>query len=564
MLGNRAAAACRGMRVPWKTGTLLALLLIGTSILYLHRAGDVPLTDGDSALYGYIAKDLVRTGDWQTMRWRGGPFLDKPPVTMWGMAVGYRLFGFNELGARAWQGALGVLTVLVTFAAARLFYSDRAALWAATFLATSAQFFYQQFVPQQDVPLTFAVALGLYLLALAQVRGQSAYEYLAWAAFGLAVLSKGIAGIVIPGIVLAVLIGLQAWSERQIVWATLRPWVVRSAVGLIPFLAVAGPWYLAEARRHGYPFVDLFFLGGNERFITGWSEMPKGLVYAAYLFLGWIPWSGFLWPAVRRCWEDARRGDQGGRFFFAWFVGVLVLFALLIPQKVMRYVLPLYPAVATMMGRYVDELMEQRASGPGQAYARALRQAAAVSATVVVPLVMVTGLVLARTFSQEAEPYLRLLTPFLVMLALALAVLVAMLWRGRLAAALAGGGALTVWAYVVLLHSLAAHWADVTPWKALGDVVAAQAPQDAPILFDPGMPPYGNVFVDYYVEPRPDLARTDDELAALWRARQAPLILAPAEQLARFVREHEAFALELVKEVPGGWVVARGRPPGNT
>lgn len=126
----------------------LAILTISVGLLYFYRIGDVPLTDGDSALYGYIAKDLVRSGDWQSMRWRGGPFLDKPPISMWGMALGFVLFGFNEFGARAWQSSLAVLTVLITFSIARLYYSERAALLGAAILATSLQYMYQQFVPQ--------------------------------------------------------------------------------------------------------------------------------------------------------------------------------------------------------------------------------------------------------------------------------------------------------------------------------------------------------------------------------------------------------------------------------
>jgi hypothetical protein len=129
-----------------------------------HVAGAVlPLTDGDSAFYATVARDALRAGEWIVFSTRDGGVFDKPPLTTWFLELSLAAFGSADWAVRLWHVGLAVATVLVTYHLARLILSPDQSLLAALILLTSGQFFYQSLVPQQDVPVTLFVTLGLYL-----------------------------------------------------------------------------------------------------------------------------------------------------------------------------------------------------------------------------------------------------------------------------------------------------------------------------------------------------------------------------------------------------------------
>lgn len=406
-----------------------------------------------------------------------------------------------------------------------------------------------------------AVAAGFYFLGLSLQTGRRGYDYLAGAAFGLAVLSKGLVGIIIPGMVLPLMMILERRAEQQLLATIVAAWAARAGRGIVALLIVAAPWFVAEGLRHGYPFFDLFFFGGNERFVTRLQDLPKGPVYVAYLLIGLLPWSGLLWHALRRTWDGAFHGGAGrvgDRLLLAWFLGVLFLFGVLVGWKVMRYILPLYPAAAIMLGRHVDALLSELHGRTLQPALQALRRAALILAVFVVPLVAVGLFALSRQFPQEARPYLQLLGPYLAGLGVTLLAVAAAFWRGRLREGLACGLLLSAGSYVLLINSVAAGWDTVSPWRVLAQAVARHHREGVPVLFDPTMPPHGNWFVDYYVEPRPELAWSDEDLQQRWLENGRILLLTRKPDLDRFLARYSGFAAQELVKAADGWVLARG------
>jgi 4-amino-4-deoxy-L-arabinose transferase-like glycosyltransferase len=162
------------------------------------------------------------------------------------------------------------------------------------------------------------------------------------------VLTKGPVGLLVPlGGILAYLAlagGLrQAWREA---------WPLR---GLLLFLLVAGPWYLAMFWLHGWDYAARArgeTIGRVLRPVTG----PGGtaLFYVPVLLLGFFPWSAFLPEAVVAGLRHARararrsRGDAVSVFAAAWLIVGLVLFSLA-QTRLPHYVLPLFPAAALLV-----------------------------------------------------------------------------------------------------------------------------------------------------------------------------------------------------------------------
>lgn len=118
------------------SGRAVAAGLFALALLpLLLRLGWDSLYDWDEAWYGQVARELLRSGDWLALTWRGVPFTDKTPLGIWAIAASFATFGFGEWQARLPSALASALTVPVLFAIGReVFGSTRPALIAGLVL----------------------------------------------------------------------------------------------------------------------------------------------------------------------------------------------------------------------------------------------------------------------------------------------------------------------------------------------------------------------------------------------------------------------------------------------
>ena len=196
----------------------------------------------DEGRYAEVAREMVVTGDLVTPRLNGVPFLDKPPLFYWLEAASFSAFGAHAWSARLVPALLGWLgTVLVLLAGARL-RGWRAGVLGAAVLATSPLWL----GGAQYVNHDLAVAAFLTASLLSFVVGLTgpAREGAAWivagcVAAGLAVLTKGLIGLVFPFGITGLWV-LLTGRLRRVPWGAL-------ALGLVVLAAVVAPWSLASS-----------------------------------------------------------------------------------------------------------------------------------------------------------------------------------------------------------------------------------------------------------------------------------------------------------------------------
>ena len=300
---------------------LWLLLLAGLGVLFAGVT--LPITDGDSAFYATISKNMLASGDWVTLRHPAFNLMDKPPLTFWLMSLSFAAFGTSEWVLRGWHlmFALGILST--TYALARMAVSRAVALLSCLILLTSIQFFYQSLTPEQDIPLTFFVTLTVYAYLRWEGGGRLPMALLACASAALAMLTKGIIGVALP----VMIIGIHLVLDRP---RLPRGALGAASAGVLAWLAVAAPWYVVGTLRQGPAFINTFFLGGRlgvGRFVHAVLTSPTAVpwwagftAYVPFLFLGALPWSGWVWPALRaaggtgvppdRCCGCARSGSR--------------------------------------------------------------------------------------------------------------------------------------------------------------------------------------------------------------------------------------------------------------
>ena len=334
------------MRPPRDAWLVLAL----AAALLLVGLGTVALTDRDEGANAEAAREMLAERSWITPTLGGAPRFAKPAFVYWLMSGAYAVLGVGETAARLPSAVAALLLVLVQYGFARWAFGGDVAWRAALALLLSIEF-----VAVGRMALTDAtLALWTTVSAYGFLRGwlgappRGRWYALAWVACGLATLTKGPIGLLVPlvGVItyLALAGGLrQAWREA---------WPLR---GLGLFLLVAAPWYLAMFWLHGWDYAARArgeTLGRVMRPVTG----PGGtaLFYLPVLLVGFFPWSVFLPEAVAGALRQARaragrsRGEAVTVFAAASLLAGLVVFSLA-QTRLPHYVFPLFPAAALLV-----------------------------------------------------------------------------------------------------------------------------------------------------------------------------------------------------------------------
>jgi 4-amino-4-deoxy-L-arabinose transferase-like glycosyltransferase len=327
------------------------------ALAFLALAGARPLNVPDEGRYAEVAREMLVTGDPVTPRLDFVPFLDKPPLFYWLDGVGLRLFGATPFGARFATALLGALGCLLVLAAGARLSGWRAGLLGAVVLAATPLWYGGAQYVNHD--LAVAVWITASTLALAVGLLETGRSRLGWllaggVASGLALLTKGLIGVVFPfGIA-----GLWLLSTRRL---RLVAWLVPT--GLLA-IAVAAPWYLACQRANPEFFHYFFVTQHFERFTGNGFNNPMGpAFYLVVLPLGLLPWTAALPAAMARAWRAWRadRSDARGDLLLLLWPVVVVVFFSIPTSKIVGYVFPAIPPLAMLLGRFWDDALSGRA-----------------------------------------------------------------------------------------------------------------------------------------------------------------------------------------------------------
>jgi len=262
------------------------LAMLGVAILsyFCIGLGAHPYIIPSEARYIEIPRQMLSTGDWLTPRINGVPYFEKPPLFYWMQAAAIKLFGTDEWAGRIVTAILTTLTCLITYATGRMLYGRTAGILAAMVLTTSLMGYGLAHVAMLDVPVSLFITACLACFLAAQQTGRRHFYLLMYAASALAMLSKGLIGIVIPGMVIG------AWIALTGQWKIIRE--ARLIVGTLIFLTIAAPWHLLMAEHHP-DFLNFYFI--HEHFTRYLTDEHKRTApwwfFIAVTAVGLLPWT---------------------------------------------------------------------------------------------------------------------------------------------------------------------------------------------------------------------------------------------------------------------------------
>ena len=317
-----------------------------------------PLANPDEGRYSEISREMASNGDWVTPRLNGIKYFEKPPLQYWASALSFRLFGVNDYTARLYVALAGFATIaLVGFIGRRLWGWDMA-LAATIALVCSPYFMALGGIVTLDMGLTLWTTATLFCYlgaehARERPRTQLRWMLFAWAAMAMAVLSKGLVGIVFAGAAMLIVVALR--RERP---ALAR---LRLIPGLIVFFAIAAPWFVAVSMAND-EFAQFFFFHEHfARFLTTTHRRVEPWWYfLPIVALGFLPWMFALPAAVTHAWREERAAPfQPLRITLLWCAFVVLFFSAS-GSKLPAYVLPVFPPLALVLGRYLMLAPERR------------------------------------------------------------------------------------------------------------------------------------------------------------------------------------------------------------
>lgn len=313
-----------------------AIFALAALIFFFHL-GAYGLWEPDEARYAEIAREMLVLRDFLVPHLNYVAYIEKPPLLYWLTALAYALGGVNQFTARLVPALSAMLGLIATFVFANRAMGRRRALMATAILATAPLYAVMAQVLTTDMLLSALVTVALFALFLHRQEG-GAWCWIAYVAMGLATMTKGPVGIVLPALSMAVFL----WWEGQL-RGVLRRFHALGGIALI--VAIAAPWFVAISIREP-GFFDFYFVGEHLRrvFQGSYSHGEPLYFYLPVIVAGLLPWS-LLVPFLT--WR--RMAPSPARRFCVISTLVIVGAFSLANAKLIPYILPAFPPLAVLL-----------------------------------------------------------------------------------------------------------------------------------------------------------------------------------------------------------------------
>jgi len=310
---------------------LRVLIVVIGLLLFLPFNGLVHLFDWDEINFAESAREMLVSGNYNTVSINFIPFWEKPPLFIWMQVLSMKWFGINEFAARFPDAICGVLTLLVLFEIGKGLKNYKfGLLWALAYGASILPFLYFKsgiIDPWFNLFIFLAFYFAFRHFSHRAVNPKGYKKVIISAAIlGLAVLTKGPVAILLFGTTLSLFILI----ERQFKYLKWSDLILFTAVLILS----GGAYHIYQILAGNWQLVYDFFkyqvrLMKTEDAGHGGSILYHPLV----LFLGVFP-SSIL--ALGVFFKKESFNNDFRRLMIILFLVVLVIFSL-VQTKIVHY-----------------------------------------------------------------------------------------------------------------------------------------------------------------------------------------------------------------------------------
>ena len=328
---------------------------------YLYGLGKLPLLGPDEPRYAQVAREMFLTGDVITPTLGHHTWFEKPALLYWMIAGSFKVFGVNEWAARFGPAVCGLLTIAAVWLVGREIDREEPrgfAFWSVVVSGSCLGLIVFSRAASFDVVITMTTTWALAFFLLHELRYRRRFLVGFYMFVGLSLLAKGLVGIVIPfGVV-----GLYYILRRR--WPS-RPVSLSLFWGMPLVLAVSAIWYGPVIARHGWTFINEFFVQHHfARYVSNKYHHPQPIYfYPVIILMLALPWTPYLIGALAKVRSWKWRGDDRLNivrvFSLAWLLLPIVFFSFS-GSKLPGYVLPVIPAIALLVSDRLTRIFNPR------------------------------------------------------------------------------------------------------------------------------------------------------------------------------------------------------------
>lgn len=333
--------------------TLIISLLLGVAL------GAFPLEVPDAARYAEIPREMVVSGDYLTPHLNAVKYLEKPPLFYWMQALNIKMFGTSVFAVTLANAAMALICCLLIYIAGSKLYGRRSGFLASLILAISPLFFAMTHVVTLDMTLTtfLTAALLFFILGNNEPPGKvrNNYMWAMYASVALAVMTKGLIGIVFPGIIIFI------WLVVNKEWHSIKTYCIFS--GILLFLLIAAPWHILVQLKNPEFFKFYFLEQHFLRYLTPYASREQPWWFFPVVFVGgFYPWIAFAVQAIRyhfpAHWRE-RFNSKTSMFLIIWAVTIFIFYSFS-DSKLIPYILPVLPPLALLVGDHIASCWQQK------------------------------------------------------------------------------------------------------------------------------------------------------------------------------------------------------------
>ena len=331
------------------------LLLVYSGIIFfinIHTGGIYSAQEGRAAI---VARNMINSGDYARIEIKAEPENEKPIFCYWMYALSGKVFGVNEFSVRLPSVLAALVSIVCAAYLGMRIYGQPTGYISGYVLATMFGFVNLGRIARIDMVLCafYAVAMLLLYEGYFRKRKGNAWLYLFYVVLAIGVAVKGPVSVFLVGLTVLILL-IMEWNFKK---TTTMLWELKPISGALICLAICVPWLIFEMSRTTQDFAwDFFWTQNIDRFLGIHTQFSEGkrktfFYYFPKLFAMALPWSllvPFLLWQYRKSWRKLRSETW---FLLIWVLAVFGFFSFSFIKRG-DYLLPLFPALAVLLGRY--------------------------------------------------------------------------------------------------------------------------------------------------------------------------------------------------------------------
>lgn len=309
---------------PIKLGLISVWLFVCATVRFLS----IP----DEGRYADISRHMFESGDWLVPRLDGLPFIHKPPMLHWLSSIAMHIFGVHVWVVRLVPVLAASLLLIGTYLFVHKYLSQKIAELSILMMATNLLFFGSSQYVNHDLLLATGITLSVFCLVDFSLCNRKAMLFLGYFFAASAFLTKGLIGILIPGMIL--LPWLLYTRQYKRIPAFFNPFA------LLFLAALTLPW-LYQMQQIYPDFLHYFFIDQQfNRFHSNqFNNKQSWFFYLVILLVSLLPWLLILrWTGLRTMLHQQRLNPVG-QLLIWWLVSVVIFFSIP-PSKLAGYILP--------------------------------------------------------------------------------------------------------------------------------------------------------------------------------------------------------------------------------